>query len=108
MAILALHVPPPPPNTSNTSLPSLDPESLALIAYFSLAIPRGEWSLIPSLPGANPTGLLPALKWGDVWVGGWGNVIDFVSKMGGEEWALGGREEVDNGRGSAGRGDVIA
>lgn len=35
-------------------------------------------------------------------------MIDFVSKMGGEEWALGGREEVDNGRGSAGRGDVIA
>ncbi|OBT64229.1 hypothetical protein VE03_06867 [Pseudogymnoascus sp. 23342-1-I1] len=113
MPLLELHIPPPPPPTSSTpayhpSLPTLDPESLALIAYFSLAIPRGEWSLIPSLPGANPTGVLPALKWGDVWVGGWGNAIDFVGKMGGEEWALGGREEGDNGRGKGGRGDVIA
>lgn len=35
-------------------------------------------------------------------------MVDFVSKMGGEEWALGGREEGENGRGKGGRGDVIA
>ncbi|KAL5349051.1 hypothetical protein ACLOAV_006477 [Pseudogymnoascus australis] len=117
MPILELHIPPPPPPSASApayhpSLPTLDPESLALIAYFSLAIPRGEWSLIPSLPGANPTGVLPALKWGEVWVGGWGNAVDFVGKMGGEEWSLGGREEGGdgngNGRRKGGRGDVIA
>ncbi|KFY12009.1 hypothetical protein V492_04149, partial [Pseudogymnoascus sp. VKM F-4246] len=35
-------------------------------------------------------------------------VVDFVGKMGGEEWSLGGREEGDNGQGKRGRGDVIA
>lgn len=35
-------------------------------------------------------------------------MVDFVGKMGGEEWALGGREEGDIGRGRGGRGDVIA
>ncbi|OBT86279.1 hypothetical protein VE02_05572 [Pseudogymnoascus sp. 03VT05] len=107
MPILELHVPPPPLTSfPSPSLPTLDPESLALTAYFSLAIPRGEWVLIPSLPGVNPTGVLPALRWGGVWVGGWGNVVDFVGKMGGEGWKLGGGEEGEgNGEG---RGDVIA
>jgi hypothetical protein len=120
MPILELHVPPPPLTSFHSpSLPTLDPESLALTAYFSLAIPRGEWVLIPSLPGANPTGLLPALRWGGVWVGGWGNVVDFVGKMGGVGWRLGwrlgGREgeegngnERGKGEGGEGRGDVIA
>ncbi|OBT78244.1 hypothetical protein VF21_03035 [Pseudogymnoascus sp. 05NY08] len=114
MPILELHVPPPPLTSfPSPSLPTLDPESLALTAYFSLAIPRGEWVLIPSLPGANPTGVLPALRWGGVWVGGWGNVVDFVGKMGGGGWKLGGGEgEGENGRkggkGGEGRGDVIA
>lgn len=38
------------------SLPSIDAQCLAAIAFFSKAVPRGEWILIPSSdPTLSPT-----------------------------------------------------
>lgn len=38
------------------SLPSIDPECLAAVAYCTHAVPRGEWVLVASSdPGLSPT-----------------------------------------------------
>ena len=42
-------------------LPSIDPESLAAIAYLHHALPQEEWNLIASMPASVPTQTLPAL-----------------------------------------------
>ena len=40
------------------SLPSIDPQCLAAIAYFSLVVPKEAWVLIPtSDPSVSPTSL---------------------------------------------------
>ncbi|KAB5549887.1 hypothetical protein GE09DRAFT_1060288 [Coniochaeta sp. 2T2.1] len=42
-------------------LPSLDPECLAAIAYFTQALDRSEWTIVRSSPSAVPTRRLPTL-----------------------------------------------
>lgn len=42
-------------------LPSLDPECLAVIAYFTQALHRSAWTLIRSSPSAVPTHRLPTV-----------------------------------------------
>lgn len=36
-------------------LPSLDPDCLAIITYFTYAVPKAGWKLIPSSPSATPS-----------------------------------------------------
>lgn len=41
------------------SLPSIDPQCLAAIAYFSLAVPKDAWVLVASSdPSVSPTSTL--------------------------------------------------
>ncbi|KAH8906015.1 hypothetical protein BR93DRAFT_723712 [Coniochaeta sp. PMI_546] len=42
-------------------LPSLDPECLAAVAYFTQALDRSQWTVVRSSPSAVPTRRLPAL-----------------------------------------------
>ncbi|EFW98766.1 mitochondrial import receptor subunit [Grosmannia clavigera kw1407] len=42
-------------------LPSIDPDCLAAVAYFSLAVPRDGWTLVATSPSALPR-VLPALR----------------------------------------------
>ncbi|KAB5578443.1 Tom37 C-terminal domain-containing protein [Coniochaeta sp. 2T2.1] len=42
-------------------LPSLDPECLATIAFFTQALDRSEWTIVRSSPSAVPTRRLPTL-----------------------------------------------
>lgn len=45
------------------SLPSIDPQCLAAVAYFSLAVPRDNWVLVPSSdPSVSPTSECPLLS----------------------------------------------
>ena len=70
------------------TLPSIDAHCLAAIAYFSQALPRGEWQLIASSPSLNPTCELPALKNDGIWIGGYANIIDYVKQLSKGAWDL--------------------
>ena len=101
------------------SLPSLDPDCLAAIAYLRLTLPPDTWILIPSSDvSVSPTstfshpptwsiravycyekrkdadervtkiGDLPALKDGDVVVGGFQNIVDYLASISNGEWEL--------------------
>jgi sorting and assembly machinery component 37 len=71
------------------SLPSLDAQCLATIAYFTQAVPRDQWTLIASSdPSLSPTGELPALRNGHVWIGGFRNIVHYVKQYSRGEWDL--------------------
>jgi sorting and assembly machinery component 37 len=86
------------------SLPSVDPQCLAAIAYVSQAVPRAEWVLVASSdPSLSPTSKsssqhvpafltsadqLPALRNDNVWIGGFRNIVDFVSQLSNGRWSL--------------------
>lgn len=74
--MLELHVYPPA-----FSLPSIDAHCIATIAYFSQALPENEWRLIADTPNNNPTGELPVLRNGSVWISGFANIIDYTRKL---------------------------
>ncbi|TVY44220.1 Metaxin-like protein [Lachnellula occidentalis] len=70
-------------------LPSIDPHSLAAIAYLQQAVPRGKWQLIAtSDPALSPTNELPALRNGDIWIGGFRNIFHYVAQFSSGEWVL--------------------
>lgn len=92
-------------------LPSIDPQCLATIAYFSQALPpQDEWILIPSSdPAVSPTSKLvtfslsssleptsaeqnldelPALKNGATWVAGFASIVDYLKKYSASHWDL--------------------
>ncbi|KAM5442889.1 hypothetical protein MferCBS31731_002275 [Microsporum ferrugineum] len=77
-------------------LPSIDPQCLAAIAYFSLAIGTnngrpGEWVVVAdSDPGNVPTHELPALWTGSRWISRFRNIVDFLKQYSGGEWDLDG------------------
>lgn len=71
------------------SLPSIDAQCLAAIAYLSQAVPRGEWTLIASSdPTLSPTGQLPALKHDTTWIGGFRNIVDYLIKYSDGQYSL--------------------
>lgn len=74
--MLELHVYPPA-----FSLPSIDAHCIAAIAYFSQALTESEWRLIADTPNNNPTGELPALRNGSIWISGFSNIIDYTRKL---------------------------
>ncbi|KAL2074277.1 hypothetical protein VTL71DRAFT_8055 [Oculimacula yallundae] len=70
-------------------LPSLDAHCLAAIAYLQQAVPRGKWQLIASSdPGLSPSNSLPALRNGDIWIGGFRNIFHYVAQFSAGEWIL--------------------
>ncbi|KAJ9227580.1 hypothetical protein DTO271D3_1572 [Paecilomyces variotii] len=83
------------------SLPSIEAQSLATIAYFVLAVPKDEWVLVPSSdPSVSPTNELPALRDGTTWVSRFRNIVDYLRQYSGGEWDLDGwltgLEKADN------------
>ncbi len=82
------------------SLPSIDAQCIAAVTYLTQAVPRGEWVLIASgEKGGSPTGELPALKNENVWIGGFRNIVDYITQFSGGKWCLDaeleGRERAD-------------
>ncbi|CAG8972153.1 hypothetical protein HYALB_00009701 [Hymenoscyphus albidus] len=71
------------------SLASIDPHCLAAIAYLQQAVPRGKWALIAtSDPALSPTNELPALRNGDIWIGGFRNIFYYLAQYSSGEWVL--------------------
>jgi sorting and assembly machinery component 37 len=82
------------------SLPSVDPQCIAAVAYLTQAVPRGEWRLVASGDASlSPTHDLPALKNDNVWVGGFRNIVDYIRQFSRGKWDLDaeleGRERAD-------------
>ncbi|KAI9055087.1 hypothetical protein LZ554_000052 [Drepanopeziza brunnea f. sp. 'monogermtubi'] len=68
-------------------LPSIDAHCLAAIAYLQQAVPRTEWQLIAtSDPALSPTNTLPALRNGNVWIGGFRNIFYYLAQFSAGEW----------------------
>ncbi|KAJ5174720.1 uncharacterized protein N7482_000597 [Penicillium canariense] len=85
------------------SLPSIDAQCLAAIAYCSLALPKGSWELVAtSDPSVSPTGELPALQDGSVWVSRFRNIVDYLRQYSDGEW------DLDHQLDETGRADSIA
>ncbi|RDW93904.1 glutathione S-transferase family protein [Aspergillus mulundensis] len=71
------------------SLPSVDAQCLATIAYFSLAVPKDSWVLVASSdPTVSPTHELPALKNGSTWVSRFRNIVDYLRQYSEGAWDL--------------------
>ncbi|KAI5846679.1 outer mitochondrial membrane transport complex protein-domain-containing protein [Tricharina praecox] len=63
-------------------LPSIDPHCLSAIAYLQLAVPRGEWQIIPSSnPHLSPSKTLPALQHSTVWSTGLPQILDYITQL---------------------------
>ncbi|ODM15218.1 hypothetical protein SI65_09457 [Aspergillus cristatus] len=85
------------------SLPSIDPQCLAAVAYFSLAVPNDNWVLVPSSdPSVSPTNELPALRNGSTWVSRFRNIVNYLRQYSDGSW------DLDRGLGEVQRADNIA
>ena len=87
--MLDLHVYPPA-----FSLPSIDAHCIAAIAYLSAALPREEYHIIATTPNSNPSGELPALRNGSIWIGGYANIVDYIRKIN-PEWDLDAKADLE-------------
>ncbi|RAH44002.1 uncharacterized protein BO95DRAFT_189113 [Aspergillus brunneoviolaceus CBS 621.78] len=71
------------------SLPSIDAQCLATIAYLSLALPKDAWVLVASSdPSVSPTNELPALRNGNTWVSRFRNIVDYLRQYSAGDWDL--------------------
>ncbi|KAJ5693134.1 hypothetical protein N7462_002557 [Penicillium macrosclerotiorum] len=71
------------------SLPSIEAQCLAAIAYCSIALPKGSWELVAtSDPSVSPTGELPAIQNGTVWVSRFRNIVDYLRQYSDGAWDL--------------------
>ncbi|KAL5341247.1 Tom37 C-terminal domain-containing protein [Aspergillus crustosus] len=71
------------------SLPSIDAQCLAIIAYISLSVPKDSWVLVASSdPTVSPTHELPALKNGSTWVSRFRNIVDYLRQYSTGAWDL--------------------
>ncbi|PWY78570.1 mitochondrial import receptor subunit [Aspergillus sclerotioniger CBS 115572] len=83
------------------SLPSIDAQCLATIAYLSLTVPKDQWVLVASSdPSVSPTCELPALKDDKTWVSRFRNIVDYLRQYSNGDWdldqSLTGLEKADN------------
>ncbi|KAH8693763.1 Tom37 C-terminal domain-containing protein [Talaromyces proteolyticus] len=83
------------------SLPSIDAQCLATIAYLVKTVPKTEWVLVAtSDPSVSPNNELPALKDGATWVSKFRNIVDYLRKISDGAWALNSQwtalQEADN------------
>ncbi|BCS24151.1 glutathione S-transferase family protein [Aspergillus puulaauensis] len=85
------------------SLPSIDAQCLATIAYFSLTVPKDSWVLVASSdPTVSPTQELPALKNGSTWVSRFRNIVDYLRQYSSGAW------DLDRGLSVLNRADSVA
>ncbi|KAI9706680.1 MAG: hypothetical protein M1836_003690 [Candelina mexicana] len=71
------------------SLPSLDAQCIAAIAYFTQSVPKEKWKLVASSdPALSPTKELPAVRDGSIWVGGFRNIIRYLKQLADGKWDL--------------------
>ncbi|CAI7649444.1 unnamed protein product [Penicillium pancosmium] len=85
------------------ALPSIDAQCLAAIAYCSLALPKDSWELVASSdPSVSPTGELPALQNGAVWVSRFRSIVDYLRQYSKGAW------DLDNQLDETSRADNIA
>ncbi|KAF9884306.1 hypothetical protein FE257_001884 [Aspergillus nanangensis] len=85
------------------SLPSIDAQCLATIAYLSLTVPKDAWVLVASSdPSVCPTNELPALKIGSTWISRFRNIVDYLRQYSNGEW------DLDRGLTSEEKADNIA
>ncbi|KAJ5163194.1 Mitochondrial import receptor subunit (Tom37) [Penicillium coprophilum] len=71
------------------TLPSIDAQCLAAIAYCSEVLPKDSWELIASSdPSVSPTGELPALQNGSIWVSRFRNIVDYLRQYSEGAWNL--------------------
>ncbi|PYH49084.1 uncharacterized protein BP01DRAFT_371255 [Aspergillus saccharolyticus JOP 1030-1] len=71
------------------SLPSIDAQCLATIAYLSLTLPKDAWVLVASSdPSVSPTNELPALRNGNTWVSHFRNIVDYLRQYSSGDWDL--------------------
>lgn len=102
------------------SLPSIDPQCLATIAYFSAVVPRDAWVLVASSDvSVSRTSMLlvrgylekllttlgfadelPAVKDGSRWVSKFRNIVNYLREYSNGQWDLdahlSGLEKADN------------
>ncbi|KAE8350219.1 Tom37 C-terminal domain-containing protein [Aspergillus coremiiformis] len=83
------------------TLPSIETQCLATIAYFSLAVPKDAWVLVASSdPSVSPTCELPALRNGSTWVSRFRNIVDYLRQYSNGAWdldgGLSGLQRADN------------
>lgn len=72
-------------------LPSIDAPCLAAIHYLQNCLPIDAWSLVPSSePSISPLGELPALRNGEIWVAGFGNIVEYLRDVSKGDWDLDG------------------
>ncbi|EEQ92300.1 hypothetical protein RJZ56_007488 [Blastomyces dermatitidis] len=93
-------------------LPSIDPQCIAIVAYFALAVPAKErgpdgeleqWVLVADNdPGMVPTNELPALWTGTRWISRFRNIVAYLSQYSNGEW------DLDRWMGQKERADCIA
>ncbi|KAF7594806.1 hypothetical protein BBP40_008309 [Aspergillus hancockii] len=85
------------------SLPSIEAQCLATIAYFTQAVPKDAWVLVASSdPSVSPTCELPALRNGSTWVSRFRNIVDYLRQYSNGEW------DLDTGLNRLQRADSIA
>ncbi|PWY91181.1 putative mitochondrial import receptor subunit [Aspergillus heteromorphus CBS 117.55] len=85
------------------SLPSIDAQCLATIAYLSVTLPKDAWVLVASSdPSVSPTNELPALKNGSTWVSRFRNIADYLRQYSNGEW------DLDQNLSGLGKADNIA
>ncbi|OQD77544.1 hypothetical protein PENDEC_c002G01642 [Penicillium decumbens] len=71
------------------TLPSIDAQCLAAIAYCSLVLPKDSWELVASSdPSVSPAGELPALQNGSAWVSRFRNIVDYLRQYSDGAWDL--------------------
>ncbi|KAI1005551.1 hypothetical protein K3495_g2664 [Podosphaera aphanis] len=70
-------------------LPSIDSHCLAAIAYLQQAVPAGQWVVMASSNLAlSPTYELPALRDGEIWIGGFRNIFHYIAQCSSGKWGL--------------------
>ncbi|MCJ1251141.1 hypothetical protein MMC30_008372 [Trapelia coarctata] len=70
-------------------LPSIDPECLAAVAYFTQAVPLGRWVLVAGQDeGASEIRELPALRDGSTTVTGFPNIVEHLRIISSGQWDL--------------------
>ena len=84
-------------------LPSVDAECLAAVAYLRHAVNSDEWVLVASSdPKVCPTGELPALKSGTLWISRYRNIVDYLHKY------SAGLSDLDRGLDNLQKADITA
>ncbi|KAL9637621.1 MAG: hypothetical protein Q9164_002083 [Protoblastenia rupestris] len=86
------------------TLPSIDPQCLAIVAYLAQTVPKGQWVLVASSDeGLSDAHELPVLLDDTTAIAGFDNIISYLCKKAKKDWDL--DNHLKNARD---RADVVA